>query len=475
LSESKEIQIENLQESIMIALNSEDPSERCTAVESLTNENLSKELVKTLCSMVDDADKGVRNSVDYVLSSNPNPDIPFNLVKYISSDNINTRNLAGEILLKIGSSSTKAMLDKLKSSNDDDIKFLIDILGLIADEKAAPSILDVLLTNKNENVILACIEALGNLKYQEALEPIISLYETNELYKATIIEAIGKIGSSKALNFITSNFQSEDDLTKFSMIESLGMIGNEETLFFLISLLSELNGPLIWPIIESIFILKEKFNIDVPFDERMKNLILNTIDEADARYKKTAAKLITVYDSNEIMPACLKIYGEDFETDEIIKPKIFEGPEQFFKLLPSFINTDSKNLISLLELTVELLSSEGLKNKEILTSIEIRELADSCTICLDNPDEEVRKLAIEILFTIDQEIALLFMDKMLEDNSMWNKLKLLEILTDINTPEVEHAVAELTKDDEEMISDRAKYILEEKLGIKQVSNTEGSV
>lgn len=475
MSDSKDIQIENLQESPIMNLNSEDPSERSSAIESLTNEDLSEEVVKTLCSMVGDPDKGVRNSVDYMLSSNPNPDIPSNLVRYISSENINTRNLAGEILLKLGSSSVKAMLHSLKDANDEDIKFLVDLLGLIGDEEAAPVILEILQKNNDENVILACIESLGNLKYQDALDTIISFYDINELYKATIFEAIGKIGSSKALDFIISNFQAEDDLTKFSMIESLGMIGNEKTLFFLISVLTELNGPLIWPIIEAIFFLKEKFNLDIPFDERMKNLILDTIDEADIRYKKTAAKLITAYDSNEIMPACLKIYGEDIETDEIIKPKIFEAPKEFFKLLPSFINNDSKNLMSLLELTVGLLSSDNSSYRNIITTIQTRELADSCTKCLDNPDEEVRKLGIEILFTIDKEIALLFLDKMLDDNSMWNKLRLLEILSEIDSSEAEDAIEKLSKDNEEMISDRAKFMLEERIEIKQASNPEGTI
>ncbi len=475
MNDSKDIQIEGLQLNGLSNLNSEDPSERSSAVESLINEDLSEDVVKTLCNMLDDPDKGVRNSVDYLLSSNQNSYIPHYLVKYISSDNINTRNLAGEILLKIGSSSTKAMLKRLKDSNDDDIKFLVDVLGLIGDEKAAPPILEILQKNKNENVVLACIESLGNLKYPEALDTIISLYDVNELYRATIFEAIGKIGSSKALDFITSKFQSEDDLTKFSMIESLGLIGNEETMYFLISVLTELNGPLIWPILEAVFSLKEKFNLDVPFDERMKNLILNTIDEADTKYKKTAAKLITAYDSKEIMPACLKIYGEDFETDEMIKPKIFEVPGEFFQLLPSYIIKDSKNLMSLLELTLELLSSEESNYRDLIPSIQIRELADSCTKCLDNPDEEIRKAGIEILFSIDHEIALLFLDKMLDDNSMWNKLRLLEILSEINSPEAEDAIKVLSEDSEEMISDRAKYMLEERMENQQASKPEGTL
>ena len=60
-------------------LNSKDPSERSEAVESLINEELSEEVARTLCRMVEDTDNGVRNSVDLVLSVNQSPYIPINL------------------------------------------------------------------------------------------------------------------------------------------------------------------------------------------------------------------------------------------------------------------------------------------------------------------------------------------------------------------------------------------------------------
>lgn len=454
---------------------SEDSSVKCEAIESLINEDLSEETVNILCRMVDDPDKSVQNSVHLVLTMNECPYIPTYLIRYISSKKIVTRNLAGEILLKKGVSSVQAMLRYLKSANDDDIKFIVDIVGLIGDPCAAPEILEVLKVNKNDNVILACIEALGNLKYEEALETIIGLFRVNELYQPTIFESIGKIGSEQALDFLTSNFHQNDDLTKFSIIESLGLIGNEETLFFLISELTETNGPLIWPIIESIFNLKEKYGLDIPFDERMKNLILNTIYDADTQYKKTAAKLVTAFDSEEIMPACIKLLGDDFETDEIIKPKVFEAPREFFKLVPSYIHVNPTNLKSILELSAELLEAEKSNNQELISPLQVREFADACTKCLENPDEEIRKLGIEILFTIDQGIALLFLDRMLEDNSIWNKLRLLEILYEINSREAEQGILALANDNEVMISERAKSILGEKTGNNTVLNTEEKI
>ena len=463
---------DNLRGNMATQLKSEDPSQRCSAVESLFNESLNDELVEDVCAMVEDRDKGVRNTVDLMLSINPSPQIPSHLIKYVSSPNISTRNLAGEILLKIGGNSVNAMLDYIPKGDDDDKKFIVDILGLIGDQKASPDILELLKISRNDNVIMACIEALGNLKYKAALDYMILIYDSNELFKPTVVEALGKIGTEKALNFIVSRYGDEDDLTKFSMIESIGLVGNEDSFYYLISELNRTAGPLVWPIVESIYLLKEKYKLDVPFDEKMKNSILQTIEEADNRYKKAAVNLIVTFDGEDIILACMNIFGEDFETDELVKPKVLENPKRFFELFINLLNNDCKNLKNLLELSTEILNQYEFKYKECLSDLQIRNLTGSLIRGLDNPGEEIRKLSTEILFIIDRENALLFLDKMLEDDNLWNKLKLLEILSGIYNHEAEDAIIKLTNDQEEMISDRAKFILSQRSDIQFESKSE---
>lgn len=456
------VQIEQLDRNLKNLLYSDDPAKRSLTIESLMNEELNDEIIETLCTFVEDTDKGVRNSVDMTLSFNPSPKIPLYLVKYVSSPNISSRNLAGEILLKIGDKAIDPMVNYIDNNTDDDKKFIIDILGLIGDPKSGCTIVKVLETNQNDNVILACIEALGNLKYADALDRLFQAYEKNELYRPTIIEALGKIGSKKALDFVMSKYNEEEDLIKFSIIESLGSIGDEQSFFFLISELNEISSPLISPIIESIFELRDKYNLDVPFDERVKKAILQTISESEPKYRKAAVHLISAFDDEEILTACLKIYGEDFELDEIIKPKVFETPLILFNALPALITELPSNLMKLLELTKELIDENSAEIVNTLAGIQRRNISDSFTQCLDNPDEEVRKLAVELLFTIDQNIAVLFIDKMLDDDNLWNRLKLLELLSGINMPEAESALVKMSNDPEEMISERAKFILFQK-------------
>jgi HEAT repeat protein len=133
-----------------------------------------------------------------------------------------------------------------------------------------------------------------------------------------------------------------------------------------------------------------------------------------------------------------------------------------FGALPSLITELPENLMKLLELTKEIIDENSVEIINNLTGIQRRNISDSFTKCLDSPDEEIRKLAVELLFTVDQNIAILFIDKMLDDDNIWNRLKLLELLSNINLPEAESALIRMSNDAEEMISERAKFILFQK-------------
>jgi len=126
------------------------------------------------------------------------------------------------------------------------------------------------------------------------------------------------------------------------------------------------------------------------------------------------------------------------------------------------INKNPENLRNLLELLREMIVYESINYKKILSSLQFRNLTDSIARCLDNPDEEVRKSAAELLFSLDKGVAALFLDKMIEDDNMWNRLKLLELLDDVRSEEANFALQKLANDPEEMISERAQFIISQR-------------
>lgn len=442
-------------------LKSEDPGIRQEAVEYFLSNELSVEAEEIICRMIADPDKGVRNSVTLVLLSNNRSSIPDLIVPYVSSPDLSVRNLAGELLIKMGERATNALLAYIDKGDDDDKKFVIDVLGLIGDSKAVAKILEVLKSNQNDNVILACVEGLGNIKAEEALNELMAVYSKNELFKPTVIEAIGKIGSRQALDFIISKYKNEDELTKFSIIESLGIVGDEEVFFFLLSELLQASGALVWPLISSIRALKEKFNFDIPFDERMKNAIMSTLEQSEPVYRRDAAYLISAFEDKDILIACLKIFGEDPELDENLKAKFFENSGMLFAKIHHILNENPNNTVNLLWLLKEVLEFDN-SALNGLSDIDRRNLCDSFTRCLENADEEIRKSAMELLFAVNVNTALVFIGTMMEDNNLWNRLRLIELLETVNLPQANDALLTLSKDSDEMINERAKMILTER-------------
>jgi hypothetical protein len=208
--------------------------------------------------------------------------------------------------------------------------------------------------------------------------------------------------------------------------------------------------------------LKLRYDFDIPFDERMKNAILKTIADGEQKYKTAAVHLITVFDDKETILTCLKIFGEDTELDETIKPKFFENPQIIYPIIADIAKDVPANVQNLLSLLKEILEYEAMMGKISITSIELRDFTDTFVKCLESPDEEVRKLSIELLFGLNLNTAILFLDQMVQDDDIWNKLKILEYIENINHPNVDKALQVLSADEEQMISERAMAIISQK-------------
>ena len=139
---------------ILQRLKSEDAAERREVAEELMTQEIDESLVIELTKLLEDVDKGVRDAVCFTLAYNGNPDITKFVVPYISSSDISVRNLAGDIILKIGVPAIPKCVDYIDKGNDDDQKFLIDLIGLIGTDEGIPKIREILHKSKNDNVIL---------------------------------------------------------------------------------------------------------------------------------------------------------------------------------------------------------------------------------------------------------------------------------------------------------------------------------
>ncbi len=461
---------EGRNQNIFEVLKTGSADEKYEIINTLYSEDLNEEKASAIAALIADEDKGIRNSVTMLMLATQYPSFPKHVVEYVKSKDISIRNLAGEILIKFGSASVDAIIQFDHENDDDNLKFIIDVLGLIGDQRSALFIMGILSGSENDNVILACIEALGNLHYEGSVDVLLLFYDRNELYKPTLVEALGKIGSKEALNFLVAKFSIEDELTQYSILESLGNLGDIETFFFLLEQVNTISGPLILPLITSISILKDRYNLDIPFDNRMKSLLMYTIKEGTLDHKKVAFNLIESFDDKDILFTCLNLVGEDYELDETIKSRIFRNTEYIYREIARVINGNPKNLRQILNLFSQTIAYINEFQIEVNVSmLELRGITQALSGLLNNPDEEVRRSSMELLFGLDPETAFMFVDSMTQDENMWNRLRLVEILEKFNTEKIEAALQKLVNDEDEMVKDRALFVFNSR--INNVSET----
>lgn len=438
---------------------SDDISAQIEFLDGLKCEENDPNVAAHLCSYLQKKDKGLRSALSHFFIQNKCYLVADKLTEFISSDDISLRNIAGEILISYGGFAVDSLIKFLKKTKDSiDLKFAADILAEIHDKKVEKAVLDLIKQTDNENVLISYIEALGNNRSVESVDLLILLYHQKEILKPYIINALGKIGTVKAFDFILHQYNDEDDLVKYMIIESLGDIGSEESFFFLLSELQNVALPFIPPIVEAIYKLHVRYGFDIPFDEKVKRALLIMLNHKEAEYRKVGAKLLDEFDDSEIISEALKHYGVDSEFDGVIYHKLLLNKELVLKHINNLIKTDTPNLSSLLKLLDEFIQHEPKVIKEI-DKIQLNRLIDSISRCLKHTNEIVRLYAVELLFKLDIETAILCIDDEFLNENFWIKIRLTELLEDINHPVVYDFLEKLSEDENEMVSERAKEIL----------------
>lgn len=416
-------------------------------------------MARHLCSYLQINDKGLRNALSHFLLKQRCYYVADKLIEFISSNDINLRNIAGEILLNYGGYSVDSLIKFLKNTkNEIDMKFAADILAEIHDKKVEKAVLELINQTENDNILISYIEALGNNRSVQSVDLLITLYKKNEILKPYIINSLGKIGTVKAFDFIIKSYNDEDDLVKYMIIESLGDIGNEDSFFFLLSELHNATPPFIPPILESIYKLHVRYGFDIPFDEKMKRALLTLLSHKENDYRKIGAKLLNEFDDAEVIGEALNNYGSDPEYDRIIYHKLVLNKEVVLKQISILIKNETRNISNLLKLIDEFVQQEP-ELMEELNEYEIHKLMDSISRCLNHSDEMVRLYSLELLFKLDADTAVMLIDDNFFNENFWIKLRLTELLEGINNQNSDYILEKLSEDENEMVSNRAKEIL----------------
>lgn len=280
-------------------------------------------ILNALVEGLNDDNKGVVDVFSRVLSSIPEEYIDTTasfLVSNIKSQDISLRNLSGDILVKLGISSTKYLLPYLRDEDCDVRKFACDLIGLVANSDYSSYIVP-LIDDSDSNVVASAIDAIGNFQDESQLVKLNSLLNELPELKPNLIEAIGKIGTKEAQIILVERLKYEKDLfNKTTIIDSLALSCDDEEVANL--LLKELETATLevqLVILKAIMAIYQRIGEEIEFPAKYRKLSYKAMKDDDPEIR--AAGLVSLgnkYSTEDIDALCFEVMSNNPETQEYI-------------------------------------------------------------------------------------------------------------------------------------------------------------
>ena len=149
-----------------------------------------------------------------------------------------------EILYLEEKGDVEGLIAILEHSNKGNVvKLAINALGRLKDDRAVQPLIEWGLKNPLVSIRAAAVRALGEIGNDNAVEPVMDVLLKDKTIRTEAVETLGKLraGSVVTMLAFVVNDEEEDQQTREKALESLGNIADEEAI---ISLVMALGGSL---------------------------------------------------------------------------------------------------------------------------------------------------------------------------------------------------------------------------------------
>lgn len=222
-------------------IHSEDSSlrrEAATLLAEIGGENA----LTRLETLLKDPNNGVRDAAQNSIILLGGRDAIKKMVLLITHEDPAIRNMAIDILRKIGEDGLDILHNLAKDPNDNVRLFVLDILGSIGSRES----LDILiqgLYDSNPNVRNAAVISLGELGDPSSFSHLKQLINDEEWIRFSVIETLAKIPLEEIVDFLLHELKrwSNDEITMCAILATLGEIGSYKTIQPLIDMLEDAN------------------------------------------------------------------------------------------------------------------------------------------------------------------------------------------------------------------------------------------
>ena len=204
-----------------------DPYVRRDACASL-EESRSEEYVTELAKLLEGEDLGVREAALNALTAIGGASVAVAVLPTLGSEDVATRNIGIEILEQLGPVVVDPVGAVLSDSDDDVVKFGVDILSKIKDARVE-GLLAPLVEHKNPNVRAAVVLCLGKTDSPTVAPTLLkALGDSEEWVRFSAIEGLGHLEDKAALDALFGIIEKESGLVQEAALDAVARIASVE-------------------------------------------------------------------------------------------------------------------------------------------------------------------------------------------------------------------------------------------------------
>jgi len=273
-------------------LNSPDSNVREEAIEELSYFIDNPKALEALVLCLEDENRLNQDLTVSILSQYDSPEVIPLLIGYLTHKDFYVRNSAIKIIKSIGRNYIDVLFEAFENSDDDSRIFIIEIINSFKNPEAGEFLANYL-DLENDNILYNIIEGLGIIRYAPMIDKLLEIAENHQetALRIAAINALGVIGESSVKDKLIDFLKSDDPMVVFSSVDALGFIGNQDAVNPLIQLYEE-TYPIIQEMIIIAIIRIETKSGQVFLDrfsqEEVKKQLLNALEEDDEQIKKYA-------------------------------------------------------------------------------------------------------------------------------------------------------------------------------------------
>ncbi len=320
-------------EKLIEQLYASDPSGIRDMLEALSDFPCDDRVLEAAATMLNAEDRGVREAASRLLILCSNEKAASLTAIHMLSHNIAVRNLAGDVLVRMNGVASKVVLPYVESADKDVRKFAIDLLAQLPSKPEVIAKIKAHISDEDQNVVCACIDALGSLHSEESVLNIIQLFDKLDFAKPNIVNAAAKFPEKVSTQFFLGALSDQDPVVQLSAAEALAIRKDKEVVDALVKKLDSLSDLAKPVVLHSIVSFLDPSNYEGKIPPTLKPHLIEMLSDTDPVYVRAAVRGLRHFVDEEVIKTLINCLGKSESVDEVIFSILKEHAEKSIRII----------------------------------------------------------------------------------------------------------------------------------------------